>query len=308
MAVRLDGQVALVTGAGRGLGRAYAMDLAKHGAKVIVNDFGGSVSGEGSTVAGQEVVNEIKAAGGEAVANPGDVGNYDDCYAMVKQSMDTWGRLDAIVCNAGILRDLALHNMAENDWDLVIRVHLKQCYNLIHHAWPVFRQQAYGRVGHGDLDVGPHRQLRPGELRRGEGRHVRPHERRQDRGREVQHQRQPDLAWRRHAHDEQPRRRSEPGCRRARDRDGPGARRPGGDVPVLAAVQGKRRLHQRVGRLYSRLAIVRNQGISFDPHEHKDADWFETHWAEITDLTGATAPWSFRETREQHYAAKSAAN
>jgi NAD(P)-dependent dehydrogenase (short-subunit alcohol dehydrogenase family) len=65
---------------------------------------------------------------------------------MVKQAMDTWGRLDAIVCNAGILRDLALHNMSENDWDLVIRVHLKQCYNLIHHSWPVFRQQAYGRV------------------------------------------------------------------------------------------------------------------------------------------------------------------
>ncbi|MBK9612493.1 SDR family NAD(P)-dependent oxidoreductase [Candidatus Amarobacter glycogenicus] len=91
-------------------------------------------------------MNEIKAIGGDAVANPGDVGSYEDCFNMVKQAMDTYGRLDAVVANAGILRDLALHNMAENDWDLVIRVHLKQCYNLIHHAWPVFRQQAYGRV------------------------------------------------------------------------------------------------------------------------------------------------------------------
>src|SRR5512140_216126 len=98
MAVRLDGQVALVTGAGRGLGRAYAIDLAKHGAKVIVNDFGGSVSGEGNDqTPAQEAVNEIKAAGGDAVANAGDVGNYEDCYNMVKQAMDTWGRLDAIV-------------------------------------------------------------------------------------------------------------------------------------------------------------------------------------------------------------------
>ncbi|MCC7364277.1 MAG: SDR family NAD(P)-dependent oxidoreductase [Dehalococcoidia bacterium] len=147
MTIELSGRVALVTGAGRGLGRAYALDLARRGAKVIINDLGGSVHGEGQDLGpAEEAVQEIKAFGGEAIANAGSVSNYEDAYEMVKQAMDTWGRLDVVVCNAGILRDKAFHNMAEGEWDAVLGVHLKGSYNVLRHAWPVFRQQAYGRA------------------------------------------------------------------------------------------------------------------------------------------------------------------
>lgn len=147
MPVSLLERVALVTGAGRGVGRSIAMDLARHGAKVIVNDLGGTLDGEGEDISvAESVAREIEAAGGTAVANTGDVTNYEDTYQMVKQAIDTWGRLDVLVSNAGILRDRALHNLPERDWEKVLAVHLNGGYNLLHHAWPVFRQQHYGRV------------------------------------------------------------------------------------------------------------------------------------------------------------------
>jgi NAD(P)-dependent dehydrogenase (short-subunit alcohol dehydrogenase family) len=145
--VSLLERVALVTGAGRGVGRSIAMDLARHGAKVIVNDLGGTLDGEGDDLSvAQQVAQEIEEAGGTAIANTGDVTSYEDAYSMIKQAIDTWGRLDILVSNAGILRDRALHNLPEGDWLKVLDVHLNGGYNLLHHAWPVFRQQHYGRV------------------------------------------------------------------------------------------------------------------------------------------------------------------
>ncbi len=147
MPVSLLERVALVTGAGRGVGRSIAMDLARHGAKVIVNDLGGALDGQGDDISvAESVVREIEAAGGTAAANTGDVTSSDDAYGMVKQAIDTWGRLDIVVSNAGILRDRALHNLPEEDWGKVLAVHLTGGYNLLHHAWPAFRQQHYGRV------------------------------------------------------------------------------------------------------------------------------------------------------------------
>ena len=147
MPVSLLERVALVTGAGRGVGRSIAMDLARHGAKVIVNDLGGALDGQGDDISvAESVVREIEAAGGTAAANTGDVTSSDDAYGMVKQAIDTWGRLDIVVSNAGILRDRALHNLPEEDWAKVLAVHLTGGYNLLHHAWPAFRQQHYGRV------------------------------------------------------------------------------------------------------------------------------------------------------------------
>jgi NAD(P)-dependent dehydrogenase (short-subunit alcohol dehydrogenase family) len=118
--------VCIVTGAGRGIGRQYALMLASHGAKVVVNDFGGSRDGSGHDVGpAQEVVNEIVAAGGQAVAHVGDVSSLDDAKAMVQLAIDTFGGLDVVVNNAGILRDRMLFSMSEEEWDSVIKVHLK---------------------------------------------------------------------------------------------------------------------------------------------------------------------------------------
>lgn len=146
MTVSLQGNTALVTGAGRGLGRAFALDLARHGAKVLVNDIGGDVSGRGEGRVADEVVREIKDMGGDALANYDSVSTYEGGFNMVKQAMDAWGRLDIICSNAGFLRDQAVHNMKEEDWRDIIDTHLTGAYNILRHAWPVFRQQAYGRV------------------------------------------------------------------------------------------------------------------------------------------------------------------
>ncbi len=147
MAISFEGQVALVTGAGGGLGRAYALDLAKRGAKVVVNDLGGDPFGQGENrSAAQKVVDEIKEAGGQAIPNYDSVASYDGGFNMVKQAMDEWGRLDVVICNAGILRDVAFHNMSEDDWDKVFSVHIKGSFTVLRAAWPVFRQQSYGRV------------------------------------------------------------------------------------------------------------------------------------------------------------------
>jgi NAD(P)-dependent dehydrogenase (short-subunit alcohol dehydrogenase family) len=147
MAISFEGQVALVTGAGGGLGRAYALDLAKRGAKVVVNDLGGDPHGQGEDrAAAVKVVDEIKAAGGEATPNFDSVASYDGGFNMVKTAIDAYGRLDVVICNAGILRDVAFHNMSEDDWDKVFAVHVKGSFTVLRAAWPVFRQQSYGRV------------------------------------------------------------------------------------------------------------------------------------------------------------------
>ncbi len=147
MTISLEGQVAIVTGAGRGLGRAYAMELARRGARVIVNDPGVAMDGaEGSSKPADEVCDQIRELGGEAQPSYDSVASFDGGAAIVQAALDAWGRVDAVVCNAGILRDRAFHKMTEDDWDSVMNVHIKGCFNVLRHAWPVFREQSYGRV------------------------------------------------------------------------------------------------------------------------------------------------------------------
>ena len=131
-----DGRVVIVTGAGRGLGRAHALAFAAEGARVLVNDLGvhGDGTEPGADDAAAAVVNEIRAAGGTAEANHADVADWDQAGAMVAQAVDTWGRLDTLVCNAGFLRDRMLVNMSEQEWDAVVRVHLKGHFAPARHA------------------------------------------------------------------------------------------------------------------------------------------------------------------------------
>ena len=130
-----EGRVAIVTGAARGVGRQHALQLAKAGAKVVVNDLGAAVDGRGADVSpAQQVVDEIKAGGGEAVVNGDDVSSFDGAKTMVDQAINTFGKLDIIVNNAGILRDRMLVNMTEEEWDSVIRVHLKGTFAPARHA------------------------------------------------------------------------------------------------------------------------------------------------------------------------------
>lgn len=146
----MDGKVALVTGAGRGIGRAIALDMAKAGAKVVVNDLGGSLTGEdgGDTSPAQQVVKEIEAMGGEAVANANSVSEWDGAQAMVQDAIDKFGKIDAVVNVAGILRDGMFHKMSEAEWDAVIAVHLKGCFNVARAAVVPMREQESGAMVH----------------------------------------------------------------------------------------------------------------------------------------------------------------
>ncbi len=147
MAGRLEGQVAIVTGAGRGIGRGEALLLASEGVRVVVNDFGGSTAGDGGdTSPADDVVTEIKKSGGDAIANYDNVASMAGGERMVKQALDTWGRLDILINNAGILRDRMIFNMSEDEWDAVIAVHLKGHFTVTRHAALIFRQQRSGRI------------------------------------------------------------------------------------------------------------------------------------------------------------------
>ncbi|MCG8576516.1 MAG: SDR family NAD(P)-dependent oxidoreductase, partial [Flavobacteriales bacterium] len=137
----LEGKVVLVTGAARGIGRECALIAAQQGAKVVVNDLGGGVGGgdEGSAGPAQEVVDEIKAAGGEAVANSDSVSVKSGAEHMIQQAMDEFGGLHTIISPAGILRDGMFHKMSDDDWDSVLEVHLKGSYNITRAAVEHFR-------------------------------------------------------------------------------------------------------------------------------------------------------------------------
>lgn len=143
-AIRFEDKVVIVTGAGGGLGRAHALLFARHGARVVVNDLGGSTQGEGAnSSAADRVVEEIRQAGGQAVANHDSVTDGD---RIVQQALDTYGRIDVVVNNAGILRDKTFHKMDDADWDLVYRVHVEGSYKVTRAAWSHMREQGYGRV------------------------------------------------------------------------------------------------------------------------------------------------------------------
>ena len=139
----VEGRVAVITGAGRGIGREHALSLASHGAKLVINDLGGDVNGEGGELSpAQSVVDEVVALGGEAVVNGANVADYDDAKAMIDQAIETYGGIDILINNAGILRDRMIFKMEESDWDAVIAVHLKGTFNPISHASKYWREQS----------------------------------------------------------------------------------------------------------------------------------------------------------------------
>ncbi len=151
MSLDFKGRVAIVTGAGGGLGRQHALALAARGAKVVVNDLGGARDGSGGASTGvisaaEAVVNEIRAAGGEAIANGASVTDYAAVQAMVQQAMDTWGRIDILVNNAGILRDKSFAKMEIADFELVMDVHLMGAVHCSKAVWPIMNAQKYGRI------------------------------------------------------------------------------------------------------------------------------------------------------------------
>ena len=148
MAGLLDGKVAIITGAGGGLGEAYAKLFAKEGASVVVNDLGGSRdgTGTGTSAASEKVVAEIKAAGGKAVANGDDVSTIQGGENILKTALDTFGKVDILVCNAGILRDKTFANTSEEDWDKVIKVHLKGTYCVALPVWKYMKDHGGGSM------------------------------------------------------------------------------------------------------------------------------------------------------------------
>lgn len=147
MSVRFDGRVAIVTGAGNGLGRSHALALAERGAKVVVNDLGGDRSGAGrSSAAAEEVVSLIKQRGGEATANGANVAKFEEVEAMVAETMNTWGRVDILINNAGILRDKTFSKMTVDDFRIVVDVHLLGSAYCAKAVWDIMKEQTYGRI------------------------------------------------------------------------------------------------------------------------------------------------------------------
>jgi NAD(P)-dependent dehydrogenase (short-subunit alcohol dehydrogenase family) len=145
--IRFDGKVAIVTGSGGGLGRQHALELARRGAKVVVNDLGGSMDGSGGgSDAANKVVDEIKALGGEAIANGSSVTDDAGVALMVKQAMDAWGRIDVLVANAGVLRDKTFAKMDIPDFEFVLGVHLMGTVKPAKAVWEIMREQNYGRI------------------------------------------------------------------------------------------------------------------------------------------------------------------
>lgn len=147
MTISFEGQVAIVTGAGNGLGRSHALELGRRGAKVVVNDFGGARDGTGGALApAEQVAQEIIDAGGDAIANGANVTNFADCEAMVAEAVSKWGRVDVLINNAGILRDKSFGKMEMSDWNSVVDVHLNGSANCTKAVWNQMKEQNYGRI------------------------------------------------------------------------------------------------------------------------------------------------------------------
>ena len=147
MTINFEGQVAIVTGAGGGLGRQHALELGRRGAKVVVNDLGGDVDGSGGSLSAAELVSkEITDSGGQAIAHGASVSNIDAVQDMIDQTMSTWGRIDILVNNAGILRDKTFSKLEVSNWNAVLDVHLNGSMNCTKLIWPIMTQQNYGRI------------------------------------------------------------------------------------------------------------------------------------------------------------------
>ena len=147
MTINFKGQVAIVTGAGGGLGRQHALELGRRGAKVVVNDLGGDVDGSGGSLSAAELVSkEITDSGGQAIAHGASVSNIDAVQDMIDQTMSTWGRIDILVNNAGILRDKTFSKLEISNWHAVLDVHLNGSMNCAKLIWPIMTQQNYGRI------------------------------------------------------------------------------------------------------------------------------------------------------------------
>ena len=146
MSISFEGRVAIVTGAGGGLGRAYALELARRGAKVVINDLGAARDGSGASDAAAQVVEEIRAAGGEAIADGSSVTEFEQMQALVARAKETWGGVHVLINNAGILRDKSFTKMDPVDFELVVKVHLLGSANATKAVWDLMREQAYGRI------------------------------------------------------------------------------------------------------------------------------------------------------------------
>ena len=146
MSIRFDNRVAIVTGAGGGLGRGYALELARRGAKVVVNDLGGSRDGTGHSDAALKVVEEIEAIGGEAMSNGGNVTDYDQMVEMVAKAKERFGTVHVLINNAGVLRDKSFAKMEPEDFKFVVDVHLNGSANCTKAVWDTMREQNYGRI------------------------------------------------------------------------------------------------------------------------------------------------------------------
>ena len=201
----LDGKVALITGAGGGLGEAYAKLFAREGAAVVVNDLGGPRDGSGADVSmAQKVVNAIKAEGGRAVANGADISTMAGGQSVFDDAIKHFGRADILVNNAGILLDQTFAKATEAAWDKVLKVHLKGTFCVTQPVFRWMRENGGGVIVNTVVDLGPDRQFRPEQLRRRQGRYLGPVQRAGDRGPQIQH---PDLdagAGRADPHDRRP--------------------------------------------------------------------------------------------------------
>ena len=203
--IRFDERVALITGAGGGLGRSHALELARRGAKVVVNDPGGSVNGVGGDhAAADQVVAEIRAAGFEAVPNHDNIASAEGARRLVQCALDHYGRIDVLINNAGILRDKSLAKMEPADFESVVAVHLLGSAWCSQAVLSPMQGRAYGRIVMTTSAAGPVRQLRPDQLRRGQAGHRRADELAQARGRQVRHPRQHRRAGGADAHDRRP--------------------------------------------------------------------------------------------------------
>ena len=227
MAGICEGRVVIVTGAGRGIGRGHALEFARQGAKVVVNDLGAEPDGEGrSEGPAGEVVDEIRAMGGEAVANGDDVSDFAAAAGLVRSAVDAFGGLDVLVNNAGILRDRMLVSMQEAEWDAVIKVHLKGTFAPMHHAANYWRDRAKkgetndARVINTSSAAGLFGNVGQTQLLRGQGRHRGDEPRRQRRAGGVRRHGQRHRADRPNAHDRGPVRRHDEGARGGLRRDG----------------------------------------------------------------------------------------